>query len=97
MKTIISILTLAVCCLFFHENTIAQNGDTGFVIVEYMKLKPGMNDEYRDCERAWKLIHQERVKAGYITGWELEQVCAGWWILWKENELPTGLMVALAT
>lgn len=96
MKTIISILTLALTCLYFHPNLHAQQ-ETGYVIVEYMKVKPGMNDEYRDCERAWKLIHQERVKAGYITGWELEQVCAGWWILWKENELPTGLMVALAT
>ena len=73
MKTIISILTLALTCLYFHPNLHAQQ-ETGYVIVEYMKVKPGMNDEYRDCERAWKLIHQERVKAGYITGWELEQV-----------------------
>jgi hypothetical protein len=73
MKTFISILTLAFTCLFFHSNLHAQN-DTEYVIVEYMKVKPGMWDKYRECEKAWKLIHQNRVKAGYITGWELEEV-----------------------
>lgn len=73
MKTFISILTLALTCLFFHPNLHAQN-DTEYVIVEYMKVKPGMWEKYLECEQAWKLIHQNRVKAGYITGWELEEV-----------------------
>lgn len=73
MKTIISILTLALTCLFFLPNLHAQN-DAGYVIVEYMKVKPGMSEKYLACEKAWKLIHQNRVKEGYITGWEFEEV-----------------------
>lgn len=74
MKTFISILSLVFACLFSHQNLYAQNEETPYVIVEYMKVKSGMWNEYRDCEKAWKLIHQERVKLGHITGWELEQV-----------------------
>ncbi len=73
MKTLISILTLAFTCLIFLPNVNAQN-DTEYVIVDYMKVKPGMADKYLECEKAWKIIHQNRKKAGYITGWELEQV-----------------------
>ncbi len=74
MKTLISMLALAVCCFFFQKDGTAQNGETEYVTVEYMKVKPGMWQEYRECERAWKLVHQARKKAGYITGWELERV-----------------------
>lgn len=74
MKTFISTLALAVFSLFFNDNIIAQNADAEYVIVEYMKVKPGMWDKYRQCEEAWKLIHQYRLKQGLITGWELEQV-----------------------
>lgn len=74
MKTLISILTLAFACLFFHQNLSAQTDEMPYVIVDYMKVKPGMGDKYLECEQAWKLIHQERVKQGLITGWELEQV-----------------------
>jgi hypothetical protein len=73
MKTFISILTLALTCLFFHPNLHAQN-DTEYVIVDYMKVKPGMWDKYLECEQVWKLVHQYRVKQGLILGWQLEQV-----------------------
>ena len=74
MKNLISILALAVFSLFFNDNIIAQNADAEYVIVEYMKVKPGMWDKYLACEKVWKSIHQARVKAGHITGWELEEV-----------------------
>jgi hypothetical protein len=74
MKIFISILTLAVFSLLFHGQINAQNDDTEYVVVEYMKVKPGMLDKYLECEEAWKLVHQYRVKEGLITGWELEQV-----------------------
>jgi len=74
MKTLFSILTLAVFSLCFHGNINAQDDETAYVVVEYMKVKPGMNDEYRECEAAWKLVHQARLKAGHITSWELERV-----------------------
>jgi len=73
MKTFISILTLAFICLLFHHNLNAQN-DTEYVIVDYMKVKPGMMEKYLECEQAWKLVHQYRLKQGEILGWTLEQV-----------------------
>lgn len=73
-KTIITLLLMAMFSFLFQESSIAQTNDNDYVIVEYMKVKPGMMDKYRACEAVWKLIHQERIKAGYITGWELEQV-----------------------
>jgi len=74
MKTFISTLTLAAFSLFFNQNINAQNDETAYVIVEYMKVKPGMESDYRKCEKVWKLIHQERIKAGLITGWDFEQI-----------------------
>jgi hypothetical protein len=74
MKTMISFFALALCCLMFSPHLSAQEDDPGYAIVEYMKVKPGMNAKYLECEKAWKLIHQERKKAGLITGWDLEQV-----------------------
>lgn len=74
MKTLISILTLAVFRLFFNTNLSAQNDGNDYVIVEYMKVKSGMTDKYLECENVWKLIHQERKKAGFIIGWELEEM-----------------------
>lgn len=67
-------LTLAFFCLFLNENLHAQNDEPGFAVVEYMKVKPGMMEEYRECEKVWKTIHQARIKAGYITGWQIEKV-----------------------
>ncbi|MFQ5448062.1 MAG: hypothetical protein ACE5FF_14140, partial [Saprospiraceae bacterium] len=74
MKTFISILTLAVFSLLFHGQINAQNDDTEYVVVDYMKVKPGMHDKYLECEQAWKLIHQQFVKEGKITGWSFERV-----------------------
>lgn len=74
MKTLISILSLAICSLLFQGNLFAQAGDNDYVIVEYMKVKPGMADKYLACEEAWKAVHQYRLKQGLITGWELEEV-----------------------
>lgn len=73
MKTIVTILVLA-STIFFNSSLSAQEEEESYVIVEYMKVKPGMLSEYRDCEAAWKIIHQHRVKEGHITGWELEEV-----------------------
>lgn len=74
MKQLSSILAMAFFCLFFSNNLNAQNDDQGFAVIEYMKVKPGMWDKYRECEKVWKIIHQARVKAGYITGWQLDRV-----------------------
>ncbi len=52
---------------------LAQEGGS-YVLVEYMKVKPGMESQYRACEGVWKRIHAARKKAGLITDWSLEQV-----------------------
>lgn len=73
MKTFISMLMLAFTFLVIHPNLNAQQ-ETAYVVVEYMKVKPGMWEKYLECEQAWKLIHQYRIKEGLILGWQLEQV-----------------------
>lgn len=74
MRSLHSLLTMAFVCLFFQLNLQAQNDNTEYVIVEYMKVKPGMWEKYLECEKAWKEVHQYRLKQGLITGWELEEV-----------------------
>lgn len=75
MKILIPNLVLAVCCLFFTKTLDAQGG---FAIVDYMKVKPGMGEKYLECEKAWKLIHQERKRLGQIEDWNLEQIMWPW-------------------
>lgn len=52
----------------------AQDSEPTYFLVDYMKVKPGMWDKYLECEKAWKTIHQARLKAGKITGWVLYRV-----------------------
>ncbi|MFM9949949.1 MAG: hypothetical protein ACKV1O_18580 [Saprospiraceae bacterium] len=48
----------------------AQNDEPNFYIIETMKSKPGMTDDYVDAEmKVWKKLHQERKKQGKITEW----------------------------
>lgn len=72
MRSIIFLLTLA--SFSFASTLSAQAEDTQYAIVEYMKVKPGMEEQYQACEAVWKKVHQARKEAGYIVGWQLEQV-----------------------
>lgn len=73
MTFIKSTFILAFVSILFAFNINAQE-DEAHVVVEYMKVKPGMMNKYLECEAVWKTLHQHRVKSGAITGWELEQV-----------------------
>ncbi|HRI61666.1 MAG TPA: hypothetical protein PK228_18130 [Saprospiraceae bacterium] len=75
MRKFINSLILAVMfCLSINFLT-AQGGDTqGYYSFDYMKVKPGMHDEYLKLEKAWKKIHQANIKAGKYNFWELTQV-----------------------
>jgi hypothetical protein len=43
--------------------------------VDYMKVTPGKNAEYRKAEENLKAaVHQDRVKKGQILGWKLYAV-----------------------
>jgi hypothetical protein len=49
------------------------------VILEYMKVPQGMEDEYLEVEQAWKKIHEKRIEAGICAGWQLwRNVYAGY-------------------
>ncbi|MCB9282956.1 MAG: hypothetical protein H6563_02695 [Lewinellaceae bacterium] len=74
MKAFLIFLSLVFFTLACQTGLKAQGDNQEYVVTEYMKVKPGMEDQYRECEKIWKTIHQERMKAGYITGWELERV-----------------------
>jgi len=46
-----------------------------FVIVEYMKTKPGKEWNYVELERNfWKPVHQQRIKNGEIIAWQLYHI-----------------------
>jgi hypothetical protein len=47
-------------------------------VVAYMKVKPENNGKYIEVEKAWKKIHEARVKAGEILSWTFyENMYAG--------------------
>lgn len=74
MKRITLLLSLMMYCMLAPVALTAQEVDGPYVIVEYMKVKPGMEAQYRACEAIWKRIHTARKEAGLITDWSLEQI-----------------------
>ncbi|MEL7221703.1 MAG: hypothetical protein AAGJ93_10315, partial [Bacteroidota bacterium] len=75
MRILFTLLLTLSCTLFSAQLLQAQEEDNRiFAIVDYMKVAPGMHAEYLACESAWKTLHQERVKAGDILNWEVEEV-----------------------
>lgn len=75
MKTFIKIIFGTVFfCLSNHS--LPAQGDTpqGYYAFDYMKVQPGMHDEYLKLEKAWKKIHEANIKAGKYNFWELAQV-----------------------
>lgn len=59
----------------FTSTAYGQDQPPTFLIVDYMKVKPGMTSQYLDAEtKVWKKIHQERIKAGNIVNWNLYEV-----------------------
>ncbi len=67
MKSILkffAILLLAVLPL-----SLMAQGAT--VVLNYMKVTPGMEDDYIQSEMAWKKIHEARIEAGSMSGWQL--------------------------
>lgn len=48
----------------------AQEGTT-YLLMEMMEIKDGMGQQYLEVEEFWSGIHQQRVEAGEIRGWDL--------------------------
>lgn len=64
---------LVLAMLVIATFTMAQ-----MAVVEYMKVKPGDGNKYLSMEKAWKKIHDARMKAGLIESWSLyENMFAG--------------------
>jgi hypothetical protein len=47
-----------------------------FAVVEYMKVQPGGDAAYLELEKAWKPLHEARVKVGLARGWYLYRVAS---------------------
>lgn len=60
--------------LFWAMSLSAQNQTTYYYSIDYMKVKPGMTEDYLACEKAWKKIHTYKMNQGVIEGWALEEV-----------------------
>jgi hypothetical protein len=41
------------------------------IVLNYMKVTPGMENDYIEAEKAWKKIHEARIEAGSMSGWQL--------------------------
>jgi hypothetical protein len=67
MKSVLkffAILLLAV----LPSSLVAQDAT---VVLNYMKVNPGMEEDYIQSEMAWKKIHEKRIEAGTMSGWQL--------------------------
>lgn len=73
MRGLIQLALSSFILLGFSQNSLAQ--EKPFFLVEYMKVKPGMNEKYLESEsKHWKPVHQERVKDGTILDWALYRI-----------------------
>ncbi len=41
------------------------------IIANYIKVKPGMQQDYLELEQAWKKIHKASIDRGIMDGWQL--------------------------
>lgn len=62
----------AVFCLTNHF--LSAQDQQGYYAFDYMKVEPGMHDEYLKLEKVWKKIHQANIEAGKYNFWELTGV-----------------------
>ena len=50
---------------------LTQSRPPQYLVVDYMKVEPGKEQEYLDLEKLWKTVHQELIKAGKRKSWSL--------------------------
>ncbi|HMQ48426.1 MAG TPA: hypothetical protein PKA00_13515 [Saprospiraceae bacterium] len=67
-----TILLAVLCCLSNHF--LSAQDTQGYYTFDYMKVAPGMHEEYLKLEKAWKKIHQANIKEGKYMAWELTRV-----------------------
>ena len=67
MKSVFKLLLLLLMAVLPYS--LFAQGAT--IVVEYMKVTPGMESQYLEVEKAWKKIHEKRIGAGVHNGWQL--------------------------
>ena len=67
------IFGILICCTL-NFSLHAQESDTRFHILDYMKVHPGMGGDYLKLETAWKKIHERNIAAGKQISWVLDRV-----------------------
>jgi hypothetical protein len=74
MKNIFITLVLALWAGQFHAS-FAQNPapPMRYHVYEYMKVAPGMRDDYLKLEKAWKKIHLAKKQAGQLDDWSFAE------------------------
>ncbi len=72
-KTLFALLLAALCCQFTSAQTAAAD-TIRYSHYAYMKVKPGMYDDYLKLEKAWKKIHAANKKAGNLHDWSLAEM-----------------------
>ncbi len=74
MKNVLKTMLLIVALVLFSTSAQGQDEQKTFVVCTYMKVKPGMGQDYIKMEKAWKKIHYNRIDKGEILGWGLYTV-----------------------
>lgn len=52
----------------FPLSIVAQSAT---IVINYMKVAPGMQGDYLMAEQGWKKLHEKRIEAGIMSGWQL--------------------------
>jgi len=65
-----AVLFVTMCSNLLQAQTPA-NSDQLFIVKEFMKVEPGMEEAYLKTEQLWKKVHQRRVDEGKIVSWSL--------------------------
>ncbi len=69
------VLLLIASLLILPDQLTAQADKRQFVVIEYLKVKPGMRNSFLKLQKdVWKKVEQEKLKMGKISGWELYEV-----------------------
>jgi hypothetical protein len=68
-------MAIAGFCLLFSIIASAQAAPDApvYLLREYMKVEPGMDEEYLKVEQLWKKVHQRRKDEGKILNWNLSR------------------------
>ena len=74
-KTLFPLLLAILCCQFtpLSAQTAAPK-PTRYNVYAYMKVAPGMYDDYLKMEKAYKKLHLADKKAGRLEDWSLAEV-----------------------